>query len=97
MPKGSGYPAGLRGDEIPLFARIIHAVDVFDALTSTRSYRVAFSPEQACDILRTEAGAKLDADVVAIFLEMVPAFQEDPPAELASIFRRDEEVADVAS
>jgi HD-GYP domain-containing protein (c-di-GMP phosphodiesterase class II) len=96
-PDGSGYPAGLRGNEVPLFARIIHAVDVFDALTSTRSYRVAFSPEQACDILRTEAGAKLDADVVAIFLEMIPAFQENPPAELASIFRRDEEVADVAS
>ncbi|MBU0617706.1 MAG: HD-GYP domain-containing protein [Planctomycetes bacterium] len=95
-PDGSGYPEGLGGDEIPLFARIIHVVDVFDALTSTRSYRVAFSPEQACDILRKEAGTKLDAEVVAVFLDMVSAFQANPPDELADVFYTKREVTDVA-
>jgi HD-GYP domain-containing protein (c-di-GMP phosphodiesterase class II) len=95
-PDGTGYPAGLRGHEIPLFARIIHVVDVFDALTSTRSYRVAFSPEQACDILRKESGTKLDAEVVAALLGMIPTFQANPPAELAGVFSPKQEVGDDA-
>jgi putative two-component system response regulator len=95
-PDGSGYPDGLGNDEIPLFARIIHVVDVFDALTSTRSYRVAFSPEQAYEILREEAGTKLDAEVVAVFLEMVSALQATSPDELANIICFDKEVSDVA-
>lgn len=94
-PDGSGYPEGLSGDEIPLFARIIHVADVFDALTSTRSYRVAFSPEQAADILREEAGTRLDSEVVAVFLAMMPELAENPPAELADIFPRPQEVSDV--
>lgn len=80
-PDGSGYPLGLRGEEIPLIARIIHVVDVFDALTSTRSYRAAFTTEEAAEIIRKEAGTKLDAGVVAVFLELLPELRT--PARLA--------------
>jgi putative two-component system response regulator len=52
---GSGYPDGLSGKEIPLVVRIISVVDVYDALTTTRSYRKAHSPEEALRILREEA------------------------------------------
>jgi HD-GYP domain-containing protein (c-di-GMP phosphodiesterase class II) len=69
-PDGSGYPSGLKGDEIPLIARIVHVVDVFDALTSTRSYRKAFNANKAFDIIRHDAGTKLDATVVEQFMRM---------------------------
>jgi HD-GYP domain-containing protein (c-di-GMP phosphodiesterase class II) len=68
---GSGYPKGLAGAAIPLFARIIHVADVFDALTSNRSYRAAFSLEQAQQIIAEEAGTKLDPEVAAVFLELL--------------------------
>jgi len=67
-PDGTGYPKGLKGQEIPLAARIIHVVDVFDALTSTRSYREAFTFDKAIAILKGDAGTKLDARMVAEFL-----------------------------
>jgi HD-GYP domain-containing protein (c-di-GMP phosphodiesterase class II) len=85
---GSGYPEGLSGETIPLFARIIHAVDVFDAVTSTRSYRAAFDFEAACQILRDESGTKLDPAVVRVLLELLPTYRaehlEAPPAVLSS-------------
>lgn len=65
---GSGYPDGLRGDEIPLGARIVAVVDTFDALTSRRPYREAFSPSAAMALLRDEAGCTLDPGAVAAFL-----------------------------
>jgi HD-GYP domain-containing protein (c-di-GMP phosphodiesterase class II) len=68
-PDGSGYPKGLKGEEIPLMARIIHVVDVFDALTSTRSYREAFPIGTAMEILRKDAGTKLDSAMVGEFME----------------------------
>jgi HD-GYP domain-containing protein (c-di-GMP phosphodiesterase class II) len=80
---GSGYPKGLAGQEIPLFARIMHVVDVFDALTSDRSYRAAYSLERAIEIIREEAGTKLDAEVAAVFIEMVLAYR----AEYADVFK----------
>jgi putative two-component system response regulator len=52
---GSGYPSGLRGDEVPLLAQIVGIVDVFDALTSERPYRVALTPEEAAGHLVREA------------------------------------------
>ena len=64
---GSGYPDGLRGEEIPLGARIIAVADTFDAITSKRPYRPASPHKHALNILREEAGAKLDADVVRAF------------------------------
>ncbi len=63
----SGYPDGLRGKEIPLGARIIAVADTFDAITSARPYRAASPHKKAIDILRAEAGTKLDPDVVRAF------------------------------
>jgi HD-GYP domain-containing protein (c-di-GMP phosphodiesterase class II) len=62
---GSGYPDGLRGEAIPLEARIIAVADVYDALTSRRPYRDAWSPAQALATVEAEAGTKLDARCVA--------------------------------
>jgi len=64
---GSGYPDGLRGNEIPLGARIVAVADTFDALTSRRPYRETFSPGTAMTLLRAEAGCTLDQRVVAAF------------------------------
>lgn len=61
---GSGYPDGLRGDEIPIEARIVAVADVFDALTSARPYKTAWSPGAALDYLRAGAGTKFDLDCV---------------------------------
>lgn len=52
---GSGYPDGLRGEEIPLLARILQVVDIYDALTTARPYKPAFSHDRAIEILRDEA------------------------------------------
>lgn len=57
---GTGYPDGLRGEEIPLQARIIQIADVFDALTSNRSYRSAFAWDKALSIMAEEAGRTID-------------------------------------
>jgi HD-GYP domain-containing protein (c-di-GMP phosphodiesterase class II) len=64
---GSGYPDRLRGDEIPLGARIIAVADTFDALTSCRPYREANPPAAAIGIILEESGTTFDARVVAAF------------------------------
>ena len=66
---GTGYPLGLKGDAIPLEARIVAVADTFDALTSRRSYKSAWSNEDAFDMLRQLAGFKLDAECVDIMIE----------------------------
>ncbi|MDQ3703989.1 MAG: HD domain-containing protein [Chloroflexota bacterium] len=68
---GSGYPCGLRGEDIPLEARIFSVVDAYDAITSDRPYSPARSYEEARDILIAESGVKFDPRVVQVFL-MVP-------------------------
>ena len=65
---GAGYPAGLRGEEIPLVARIAAVADVFDALTSVRPYKPAWPVEQALDYLRQERGRHFDPACVDAFL-----------------------------
>jgi putative nucleotidyltransferase with HDIG domain len=65
---GAGYPDRLRGEEIPLGARIIAVADTFDAITSARPYREAAPHQKAIDILRKEAGTQLDPDAVRSFL-----------------------------
>lgn len=65
---GSGYPLGLRGDEIPLDARIVAIADVFDALTSDRPYRSAYEPDRAIQIIRSEVGAHFDPNVFEAFM-----------------------------
>jgi len=65
---GRGYPLGLKGDEIPLDARIIAIADVFDALTSDRPYREALDPETSIDIIRKDVPNDIDPNVFAAFL-----------------------------
>lgn len=66
---GSGYPAGRQGDDIPLEAHIVAVADVFDALTSKRCYKDAWSNEDAFELLRQLAGEKLDTDCVQALLD----------------------------
>jgi HD-GYP domain-containing protein (c-di-GMP phosphodiesterase class II) len=64
---GRGYPDGLAGDDIPLEARMLAVADVYDALTSQRSYRKAFAPGKAMEIMRQNAGVRLDPKCVDVF------------------------------
>ncbi len=64
---GSGYPAGLRGEDIPLEARIFSVIDAFDALTVERPYRKKISHEEAVSYLHEQAGILFDPEVVAAF------------------------------
>ena len=68
---GRGYPQGFSGDNIPLAARIVGLVDVFDALTSKRPYKDLFPVEVALDIIKKERGQHFDPDVVDVFLENI--------------------------
>ena len=77
---GSGYPNGLVGENIPLYARVFAVVDVWDALTSDRPYRQAWPPEKTLAYLQTEAGRQFDPRVVAAFVELVQ-HQISPTAE----------------
>ena len=61
---GSGYPYGLKGEEIPLSARIMAAADVYDALVSPRVYKEPISPEEALAIIEGDSGAHFDPDVI---------------------------------
>jgi HD-GYP domain-containing protein (c-di-GMP phosphodiesterase class II) len=65
---GSGYPEGLKGKQIPLVARIMSIVDVYDALTSERSYKKPYSHEKSMDIIRTGRGTNFDPELVDEFI-----------------------------
>lgn len=68
---GSGYPLGLKGENIPLAARIFSVVDVWDALTSDRPYRPAWSSDATLKYITEQSGKQFDPDVVKIFLELI--------------------------
>lgn len=68
---GNGYPDRLAGENIPLTARILCVADVYDALTSTRSYRPGLSQDEALAIMQEESGAVLDPKLFAIFRELI--------------------------
>jgi putative nucleotidyltransferase with HDIG domain len=68
---GSGYPYGLRGDDIPMDARIVHVADAFDAMTSDRAYRSALRLDHALDQLRRNRGRQFDERVVTAFLHVI--------------------------
>lgn len=70
---GSGYPEHLKGDAIPLAARIVAVADTFHALISDRPYRKGLSVETACKILKDCAGKQLDADLVRHFIGIAPS------------------------
>jgi PAS domain S-box-containing protein/putative nucleotidyltransferase with HDIG domain len=67
---GTGYPEQLKGNEIPLAARIFAVIDVWDALISERPYRAAWQPEKAKEHIRTQAGKHFDPEIVDIFLNI---------------------------
>jgi len=67
---GSGYPRGLKGEEIPLAARIFSVVDVWEALTSDRPYRVAWPEETALRYISSESGKQFDPAIVVEFLKL---------------------------
>jgi HD-GYP domain-containing protein (c-di-GMP phosphodiesterase class II) len=68
---GSGYPSGLKGEEIPLAARLFAIIDVFDALTSDRPYRSKWSKQAALHYIQEQAGKLFDPLIVPIFLDMI--------------------------
>ncbi|WP_317205736.1 two-component system response regulator [Janthinobacterium sp.] len=72
---GSGYPKGLAGEAIPLAARIVAVADVFDALTSVRPYKTAWTVEAAAEFLREQRGRHFDAALVDLFLAELPAIR----------------------
>jgi putative nucleotidyltransferase with HDIG domain len=74
---GSGYPDGLAGGAIPLGARIVAVADVYDALTSDRPYRGALAQSEALALIARQAGATLDAEIVAALMDVLHL---DPPA-----------------
>ena len=85
---GSGYPSGLAGRDIPLQARIVQIADVFDALTSTRSYRVAFDWPKALDIMSQEAGTTLDPMLQKVFDQLIREELGDDPDNWSRLLDR---------
>lgn len=76
---GKGYPYGLKGEEIPLAARIFAVVDVWDALTSERPYKKKLSGTQSMAIIEREAGEKLDPEMVQVFKKFMQKFLHPSP------------------
>ncbi|MCF7927230.1 MAG: PAS domain S-box protein [Candidatus Izimaplasma sp.] len=75
---GTGYPEGIKGEDIPLFARIISVVDAFEAMTSTRPYREALPTEYAIKELKDYSGRQFDPSIVSVFVEKVlPIIEEN--------------------
>jgi len=74
---GKGYPAGLKGEDIPLGARILSVVDYFDALMSERPYHKAMGLDAALGLLRQESARALDPRVVQTFIDMYPRLAEE--------------------
>jgi diguanylate cyclase (GGDEF)-like protein/putative nucleotidyltransferase with HDIG domain len=74
---GKGYPSSLRGEEIPLGARILTVVDYFDALMRDRPYHKAMSYDASVELLRQEAGKALDPHLVQRFVELLPQLQSE--------------------
>jgi putative two-component system response regulator len=70
---GQGYPDGLRGEQIPLLARVMAVADAYAALTSDRPYRAAMSPEEAVRVMEEGAGTQWDPTLVRVFVDVVLA------------------------
>lgn len=73
---GSGYPKGLSGEDIPLSARIMTLADVYDALTTVRPYKKAYTHEKAKEIILSESGKKFDPDIVKVFIKIEEDFKK---------------------
>lgn len=73
---GSGYPRGLKGEEIPLAARVFTVIDVWDALRSDRPYRKAWSAKKTIAYIQKQAGKSFDPKIVKSFLDIIPSILE---------------------
>lgn len=91
---GRGYPSGLSGEAIPMQARIIQIADVFDALTSSRSYRQAYTWEAALEIMDKEAGTVLDPRLEQVFAAMMRDRLRARPSAWEELSRRAAEFTD---
>ena len=81
---GSGYPDGLAGEKIPLLARILQVVDIYDALTTERPYKPAFSHSEAVQLMQEEAERGWrDPELIPLFAEIATGIDTD----LASMWR----------
>ena len=69
---GSGYPSGIKGDEIPLLSRIIAITDAYDSMVSNRAYRKSLTPEEAVGVLKNMSGKQFDPELTQTFLEVLP-------------------------
>ncbi|HSF24649.1 MAG TPA: HD domain-containing phosphohydrolase [Blastocatellia bacterium] len=72
---GTGYPSGLSGEQIPFGARILTIVDCYEALTTSRPYRKAFSREQALEMMRLESGLTFDPSLLDKFIEVIDSLE----------------------
>jgi len=73
---GTGYPQQLRGHDIPLSGRIVAILDVYDALTTKRVYKPAFSHDEACRIIIEGSGGHFDPEIVRVFIECKDEFDK---------------------
>ena len=73
---GSGYPEGLKGEEIPLISRIISVADAYSAMTSDRAYRDALSRDDALKELRKNSGKQFDPEIVDIFIGIIESMDK---------------------
>jgi len=80
---GTGYPKGLKGDKIPLFSRIITVADVYDAVTSFRTYRNPMTPALAYEVVCAEVGISFDYDVVKAFTDRLELYPISTAIELS--------------
>ena len=89
---GRGYPDGLKGEEIPLAARILCVADVYDALTTARSYRGALSHEEAMGMMERDSGSAFDPELFRLFRRLIEERRRRPrpasPARTAATTRR---------
>jgi HD-GYP domain-containing protein (c-di-GMP phosphodiesterase class II) len=79
-PDGRGYPYGLRGDDIPIAARIVHVADAYDAMTSARAYRRARPSGEALRELWRCAGTEFHAEIVGALATALPSVMSDSHA-----------------
>jgi diguanylate cyclase (GGDEF)-like protein/putative nucleotidyltransferase with HDIG domain len=81
---GSGYPSGLKFEEIPLGARILTIVDCYDALTHSRPQRPGYKPAQAIELMRRESGQTFDPALLETFFDILPLIVGDEPLSVVS-------------
>src|SRR5262249_10303853 len=82
---GKGYPDGLKGEEIPLTARILTLVDNYDALRSDRPYHKAMTRDQAVDYIKQNSGTFFDPELVEVFVSSVDRLEEEAAVIVSSV------------